>query len=306
VVIAYDEPKDVNQLYENSISYVLESIRGVVSGEAPDIFTGAKLAELIVESLSEGSSLILAATDREQDYAVSRHSVNVAIFATRVAHTLGRDLQCQREVCLAGLLHELGVGKLPAKLVHRDGPMTPEELRLMRLRPIQSGEIIGDLGREYVWLAKIAKQVTERENGTGSPIGLVGEEIDDRAKIIGIADVFDACIHRRPYRDSVSGYQALFELTTDQQRAFSDQMVKALIRSFSLYPLNECVRLSTGEVGKVVDINPENLSRPVVTILFDRDGTALIEPKTVDLGHESSLYIAEALVGRRCPSLQGN
>jgi HD-GYP domain-containing protein (c-di-GMP phosphodiesterase class II) len=161
--------------------------------------------------------------------------------------------------------------------------------------------MISELGQEYVWLAEIVEQVTERENGTGNPKGLVSEEIDERAKIIGIADVFDACIHRRPYRDSVSGYQALFELTTDQQRAFSDQMVKALIRSFSLYPFNECVRLNTGEVGKVVDINPENLSRPVVAVLFDSEGAEVIDRKTIDLGCESSLYIAEALAGRNCP-----
>jgi HD-GYP domain-containing protein (c-di-GMP phosphodiesterase class II) len=293
-------------LYEKSIAYVLESIRGIVAGKAPDIYRGAKLAELIVESLGLGSSLILAATDREQNYSVSRHSVNVAIFATQVAQTLGRNLQCRREVCLAGLLHELGIGRLPANLVHREDSLSSEEMKLIRRRPIESGEIIEDMGREYGWLARIVEQVTERENGTGSPVGLLAEEIDERAKMIGIADVFDAYIHKRPYRDSISGYQALFELTTDQQRAFSDQIVKALIRSFSLYPLNECVRLSTGEIGKVVDVNPENLSRPVVALFYDKDGGPLSESRKVDLARESSLYIAEALVGRRCPSAAKN
>jgi len=291
-------------LYEKAVAYVLDSLRDAVSKEALDIFRGALLAETIVDSLNEGSDLVRVATDREQEYAVSRHSVNVAIFATRIAQTLGLEQQRQREVCLAALLHELGVGALPAKLIHKEGSLTSEELKLIRRRPIQSGEIISALGQEYVWLAEIVKQVAERENGTGNPSGLVGEEIDERAKIIGIADVFDACIHRRPYRDSVSGYQALFELTTDQQRVFSDQMVKALIRSFSLYPFNECVRLSTGEVGKVVDINPENLSRPVVAVLFDREGAEVIDRKTIDLGRESSLYIAEALAGRNCPTTQ--
>jgi len=289
------------QLYQNATSYVLGSLQGVVSGEAPDIYHAAELAEFIVDSVANGSSLVVDATDRDQIYAVSRHSVNVAIFATQIAQTLGRDQQCRREVCLAALLHELGVGKLPAGLIHREGPLTPEELRLVRQRPNHSREIIGELGREYHWLAGITGQVTERENGSGVPMGLIGKEIDERARIIGIADVFDACIHKRPYRDALSGYQALFELTTEQQQAFSDRMVKALIRSFSLYPFNESVRLSTGEIGKVIDINAENLSRPVVTVLFDADGTPLRDSKTVDLGRETSLYIAEALSGRSSP-----
>jgi HD-GYP domain-containing protein (c-di-GMP phosphodiesterase class II) len=291
-----------DSLYEQAVSYVLGSIRNAVSGEPPDIFCGAKLAESIVGSVGESLDLIRTATNREQDYAVSRHSVNVAIIAARVAQFLGLGLQKQREVCLAGLLHELGVAKLPAELIHHEGSLTSEDLKLIRRRPIQSGKIISELGPEYVWLAEIVGQVAERENGTGSPAGLVGDEIDERAKIIGIADVFDAYIHRRPYRECVSGYQALFELTTDQQRAFSDHMVKALIRSFSLYPYNECVRLSTGEVGKVIDINPGNLSRPVVSILFDKDGTPLTDERIVDLGRESTLYIAEALAGRSCSS----
>ncbi|MGW8179636.1 MAG: HD domain-containing phosphohydrolase, partial [bacterium] len=185
-------------LYQNAASYVLGSLQGVVNGEAPDIYHAADLAELIVDSVADGSSLIFNATDRDQIYAVSRHSVNVAIFATRIAQTLGKDQQCRREVCLAALLHELGVGKLPSGLIHREGPIDSEELRIIRQRPAHSSEIIGKLGREYHWLARIAGQVTERENGSGSPMGLIGEEIDDRARIIGIADVFDACIHRRP------------------------------------------------------------------------------------------------------------
>ena len=78
-------------------------------------------------------------------------------------------------------------------------------------------------------------------------------------------------------------------------------MVKALIRSFSLYPFNECVRLNTGEIGKVVDINPQNLSRPVVTILFEKEGKPLNKPRTVDLGRESTIYIAEAIADGCCP-----
>ena len=77
-------------------------------------------------------------------------------------------------------------------------------------------------------------------------------------------------------------------------------MVKALIRSFSLYPHNECVRLNTGELGQVIDINPKNLSRPVVKILFDPNGKAVTPPRVLDLVKESSLYISEALRGAAC------
>jgi HD-GYP domain-containing protein (c-di-GMP phosphodiesterase class II) len=259
------EDKDKNGLYEEAVAFASESLQGVASGNALDIFRAADITERLVDSLNKDTSLVLEATDRQQDYSVSRHAVNVATFSVRIAQTLGSDLQCQREVCLAGLLHELGVGKLPANLVHCVDPLSAGELKLLRFRQLQSGKMIKGLGPEYVWLGELISQINERENGTGYPLGLGGGEISERAKILGIADVFDACIHRRPYRAPVSGYQALFELTTDQQQAFSDKLVKGLIRSFSLYPFNECVRLSTGEIAKVCETCSDSLAAHLET-----------------------------------------
>ena len=76
--------------------------------------------------------------------------------------------------------------------------------------------------------------------------------------------------------------------------------MKALIKGFSLYPFNECVRLSTGEVGTVVDINDENLSRPIVTVLFDSNGEEVTDSRVVDLSREPALFFEEALSGSHC------
>jgi HD-GYP domain-containing protein (c-di-GMP phosphodiesterase class II) len=222
------------------------------------------------------------------------------VFATRIAQTLNCELQVQLETCLAGLLHELGVSRLPSNLVHKSDILTSSEVKQLKRRPIGSAEIINELGAEYRWLGRIVSQVMERENGTGYPVGLGGDEIMEVAKILGLADVFDAFIHHRPYREAVSGYQALFELTTDQHQAFPDHLVKALIKGFSLYPFNECVRLSTGEVATVVDINDENLSRPVVNVLRDSNGDEVASSKVVDLSQEPTLFIEEALSGTHC------
>jgi HD-GYP domain-containing protein (c-di-GMP phosphodiesterase class II) len=288
-----------SQLYDEACAYVMDSIRNVEAGGV-DVFRGAGIAERIVESLARDKGLVLEATRRDQDYSVSRHCVNVAVFATRIAQTLNCDLQAQREVCLGGLLHELGVSRLPSKLVHKSDLLTSSEVKQLKRRPLGSAEIINRLGKEYRWLGRMVSQVMERENGTGYPVGLGGDEIIEGAKILGIADVFDACIHERPYREALSGYQALFELTTDQQRAFPDHLVKALIKGFSLYPFNECVRLSTGEVGTVIDINDENLSRPIVTVLFDSNGEEVTDSRVVDLSREPALFIEEALSGAHC------
>jgi HD-GYP domain-containing protein (c-di-GMP phosphodiesterase class II) len=287
-------------LYWQAEAHIRDSLHRVGTGKGPDIERGASLSERMVSSISQDNSLVLVATDRKRRFSISTHSVNVAVFSIRISQTLNCDLRTQREVALAALYHELGVVELSKDLVYRTKNPTREEMNRLRERPLYSARIFRNMGPEYYWLSRIVGQVYERENGMGYPRRLSGEELCEQARVIGIADVFDACIHKRPYREPLSGYQSLFELTTDQERSFSDRMVKALIRSFSLYPYNECVRISTGELGRVVDINSKNLSRPIVRVMSDPRGKALRQPRIVDLSEEPQLYISEALKGSKC------
>ncbi len=128
-----------------------------------------------------------------------------------------------------------------------------------------------------------------------------GKEIREEAKILGIVDVLEACIHDRPYRNALTGYQLLEELTNDDTKSFSDRIVKALLNSFSLYPYNEYVLLNTKELARVVEINPANSFRPLVQILYDSNGVALEEPRETDLAQSSLLFITQAISYHELP-----
>jgi HD-GYP domain-containing protein (c-di-GMP phosphodiesterase class II) len=289
-------------LYREMTSYVLKAIRTVDRGRIPDLVKGESIAERVVSSIETGSELLLEATDRRQQFAISTHSVNTSIFAVRIAQTLGLSIGQQLKIALAALLHEIGVVRLPEQLVYKTEKPTLEEIKILRKRPIFAARCLKHVDSQYDWLTEVVSQVYERENGTGHPMGLTGREISEEAKVIGIADLFDACIHRRPYREALTGYQALFELTTDQARTFSDRIVKALIKSLSLFPYNEFVVLSSGEIGKVIEINLENLSRPVVELLYDQEGSPVEMAEPIDLAQNPSLYISKALPFRNLPS----
>jgi len=295
-------PRPHTNLYEEARSYVLDSIRAVDVGKIPDLVRGEAVAERIVSSVETGSELLLSVTDRRQEFAISSHSVNTAVFAVRIALALGLSRWQELRITLAGLLHEIGVVRLPKQLIYKTERPTLEEIKILRQRPIYAARSLKGVDSRYDWLSEVVGQVYERENGTGHPLGLTGREICEEAKVIGIADLFDACIHRRPYREALTGYQALFELTTDQARTFSDRIVKALIKSLSLFPYNEFVLLNSGEIGKVVEINLENLSRPVIEVLYDKEGVLVELGKPVDLAQNPTLYIAKALPYRSLPS----
>jgi len=278
-------------LYTIATAYVLETIRRVEQRKRPDIGKGKELVQRLSNSIVHSSALLLLATDRRQDFAVSTHCVNVSVLSLRLSQTLGYLLQKQIEVGLAALLHEIGVAKLPERMLQDPGQMRPEA----RQRPVYGAEILEELCPEYGWLARTVGQVYERENGSGFPQGLNGEEICEEAKILGIMDVFEACIHDRPHRKALTGYQLLDAFTRGETESFAAHIVKALIEGFSVYTYNEYVVLNTDEMGRVVEVNSGNLCRPLVRILYDKERNAVAQPLEIDLSKTPSLFITKAV-----------
>ena len=286
-------------LYKTATSYVLDSISRIQEEKNLNVKRGEQLARSMVNSIVDTSALLLLATDRVQEFRASTHSVNVTILSIRLAQTLNYSQEDQVKVGLAALLHEIGVAWLPERLLHETGQVSSE----VRQRPVYGAKILGYLKPPFDWIAQIVGQVYERENGQGFPLGLKGEEICEEAKILGIVDVFEACIHDRPYRNALTGYQLLEELTHDDSKSFSDRIVKALLNSFSLYPYNEYVFLNTKELARVVEVNPENSFRPLVQILYDSNGVQLEEPRETDLAQSSLLFITKAISYHELPEV---
>lgn len=288
---------ETNGIYPSAKAYVSGSIRRVEESKSPDIKRGEELVKRIIDSIAESSALLLLATDRRQEFSLSTHSVNVAILSLRLAQTLKYEPQNQVRVGLAALLHEIGVVVLPKPMIYQTGEVSPQ----VRQRSVHGAKLLQEFCPEYDWLAETVGQVNERENGSGFPLGLEGEDIREEAKILGIVDVFEACIHDRPHRKASTGYQVLHELTRGETKSFSDRIVKAWIASFSVYPYNEYVVLNTGELGQVAAVNAENVLRPVIKILYDSKGRPLDEPRETDLAQNSSLYITKAVPYHELP-----
>jgi HD-GYP domain-containing protein (c-di-GMP phosphodiesterase class II) len=291
-----DEPEE--PLYAECMAFVLHSLQSVQNGQNPKIESGRELAERLVEGLQTDSALLLEATNREQPYSVSAHSVNVAILSIPLCAAVEFERERTVTIVLAGLLHEVGVAFLPEQLMHLQARVSETELRLLRFRAKMSARVLERLGPQYEDLAAIVGQIFEREDGSGFPSGLKGEEIREEAKALGLIDVFEACIHPRNHRAALSGYDTLFALTTDPAPSFPERLLRGLVRAFSLYPYNEIVVLNSGERGRVVRINPESLSRPVVQLLSDAFGRTLNEAAILDLSAHPSRYVAQTLGAR--------
>jgi len=281
---AFVGEENKSPLYNEVKQYVSQTIQLAALEKPLVLDLGRSLVERMIESLAQGSELLVDSLDRRQPFSVSAHSVNVAILALKLAKALEKDHSTRVRIGMAGLLHEIGVVKLPDKLLHKEGSLYQAELQLLRERPLLSSETLRSVDREYGYLSRIVAQILERRNGSGYPLALHEDEIKPESAILAIADFFEAFVHKRPYRPVLTGYQAFRELTADEAQRFGQDLVRGLIEALSLYPHGEIVLLSDGRLAEVVEINPSDLSRPIVRIL--ESGSAR-ECPTLNLAEES-------------------
>ena len=248
------------------------------------------LAKDIAASISRNDQLVVQALAGPSGSTLITNLVNVSILATKVGSGLGYYGKELERLTLAGLVHDIGLFAVPQSVVTKSGRLTHEERTLIEQHPELGYQLVRKLGSEWEWLAQIVRQAHERWNGRGYPNRLKGRDIHEMAQIIGAVDVFDALVTPRPYRRRFFPHEAVRELLVAERAAFPREIVKAVVEQLSAYPLGTLVRLTTGEVGTVVDINVQFPLRPIVAI--ETDGQ---EKREIDLSVSPLVSIIETI-----------
>ena len=175
-------------------------------------------------SLSFATALV--ATLDARDQYTAGHSAAVAIYARDIARRMGLTEETQELVHLCGLVHDIGKIGLPAGLLEKPGPLTLEERRQMEQHS-EIGERILRNVDDYSEIADIVRSHHERIDGMGYPDGLPGDDIPLLARIIGVADAYDAMTSDRPYRDALPSRVARMRLAQAVETQFDTAVVAA-------------------------------------------------------------------------------
>src|SRR5207244_9169371 len=168
----------------------------------------------------------LVATLDARDRYTAGHSAAVAIYSRDIAVRMSLSTQEQNLVHLCGLVHDIGKIGLPAGLLEKPGALNLEERRLMEDHAAIGERILSNV-EDYAEIAKIVRHHHERVDGLGYPDGLSGEEIPLLAKIISVADAYDAMTSDRPYRDAMPSRVARLRLAQAVQSQFDTSVVAA-------------------------------------------------------------------------------
>lgn len=248
-----------------------------------------------VDSLSKSERLLVKAISVERGGLVISNLLNTAIMSIKIGMGLKYTHDDLLRLGLAAILHDLGMGLIPDDILNKQGPLSLDERNLIKRHPEQGAQAIRHLGEDAAWVADIVLQEHERVGGQGYPRGLKGAEIHEYAQIIGLADTFEALLHSRPHRKRFLPHDAVRELVVKEKASFSTRILKCLIQQFSVFPLGTRVQLNTGEIGEVLELNPQYPLRPIVKVYMGPGRVALREPRLQDLSKTSLVHITEVV-----------
>ncbi|HUE28594.1 MAG TPA: HD-GYP domain-containing protein, partial [Solirubrobacteraceae bacterium] len=179
------------------------------------------------QELRLAAMMLLAETLDLRDPSTARHARMVGRYARDTAVALGLDPVRVERVHAAGVLHDLGKLGIADAILHKPGPLTDREWREMRRHPEVGAQILEHGGMRDI--AGWVRTHHERIDGHGYPDGLGGEDISVEARILAVADAYEAMVADRPYRPGMSADEARAELLRCSGSQFDPEVVRAFL-----------------------------------------------------------------------------
>lgn len=202
---------------------------------------------------------------RQVNDSTYAHSLNVAIISRIIGKWLHFSNAELDTLTLAGLLHDIGKTKIPDEVLNKDGKLTDEEFQMIRNHPKYGYDILKSQPLNS-HIKKAALMHHERCDGSGYPMGLTMEEIDDYALIIAIADVYDAMTAARSYRAPLCPFEVIAEFEKDGLQKYKPKYILTFLENIANAYQNNRVMLSDGTSARIVLLNHRRLSKPLVQL----------------------------------------
>ncbi len=197
-----------------------------IANQAAVALENAKLYHDVQRSYLE-TVLALVQAVEEKDRYTRGHSERVTTFSVKIAGAMGLPQRQVRMVQYAGVLHDIGKIGIDLAIINKSGRLTPEEFTVVRNHPLIGERIIRPIGFLADALPAIA-QHHERFDGCGYPLGISGDQMAIEARILAVADAYDAMITERPYRKPLAKCDAIAEL----QRCSGSQFDPTVVEHF--------------------------------------------------------------------------
>ena len=181
-----------------------------------------------MRSMMQETSYALAEAIEAKDKYTHGHSSRVANYSEMIAERAGKDEKKRQNIYLAGLLHDVGKIGIPESIINKDSKLTDEEYAIIKTHPVIGNQILQKI-KKNPDLSIGAHYHHERYDGRGYPEGLKGEEIPEIARIIAVADAYDAMTSKRSYRDTLPQEVVRNEIVKGKGTQFDPQFAEIML-----------------------------------------------------------------------------
>lgn len=293
--------QSVSDDYENALTLTETLLNDLREGTSADGRRVQRLVEKFVDTYITDRNILLnlssIKSDASEDYLFN-HCLNVCLLAINIAAAAGYSRRQVVEIGMGAILHDMGMMLIPQGIRMKKGSLSNDEFFEVRKHPVLGLHLLQKIANLPESVAYVAYQTHEREDGKGYPKGRSGRFLHYYARIVMIADIFEAMSSPRSYRPAHLPYKAMeFLLAFVRKGQLRSDLVKSFIGYASLFPVGSLVRISSNEVGKVIEANGINYTRPTISVIADKDLRTYDAAKIreIDLGREKDIKVVQAL-----------
>lgn len=266
---------ETTETFKENLRNIADTDAQIDSKALLDSITG-----LIAEDMTGASVFDMLHNMRQYDDFTYMHSMNVSLICNVFAKWLGLPDADVDILTLGGLLHDIGKLKIPDNIIRKPEKLSPAEYNIIKTHSLQGYNILKEKTVDDN-VRQCALMHHERCDGSGYPFGLSSDKINNYAKIVAIADVYDAMTAARVYRGPLCPFKVISIFESEGLQKYDGHYILTFLEHVATTYMNNTVRLNNGMEGDVIFMNRNQYSKPMLQC----------GDKFIDLSREPDLYI---------------
>lgn len=275
--------------YENAMLHARRIINDAKLGRKMDYEASVQTVDAIVDSAvrNPDTLLCLSKLSKYDDYTYG-HCINVSAISVVFGEFLGLDKEELTMLGVAGMMHDLGKTAVPSHIINKRARLTKSEFEEIKHHPQYGCDILKRQGNVPEEVIMAVRDHHEKYNGSGYPKQRTRKDTSAMARIISLADVYDALTSDRSYKDAILPNKALAIMYGMRDQDFDPHELQMFIKCLGIFPSGSLVKLNTGFYGVVYESNPLQPLMPKIKVILDQD-LRPIPSELVDLAAQQAV-----------------
>ncbi|ENM5744489.1 HD-GYP domain-containing protein [Vibrio mimicus] len=285
--------------FERSLARMRAVINKIRNRPADAVGEAIQLVDDIVDKLLSDDNVTLHLMNSKSEFEdIYFHSLNVAVIGMMIGKARGLPAATIKELAFAALFHDIGKVRVPTAIVRKKTRLTEPEENYLRLHTKYGIELANNIEIFPESAKRVIEQHHELRDGSGYPLGMKGDEIDELAQIVAVANAFDNLCHPNIPSEQKIPYIALSYLFKNCKHLYHAENLGILVKFMGVFPPGTVVQLSNDMVGLVISVNAGNLLYPNV-LIYDPSVPRSQAP-IIDLA-DRDLKIVNAILPNKLP-----